>query len=95
MVEGVCVLDGDYDELLREAVRVALRMDTTTHDDWVFVYDRIRTLMAAYLASPEGVGEDACTLLSRLAACISDVIPLAVRKGLVPEEKRGYRADVT
>jgi hypothetical protein len=83
MVEGVCVPDGDYDELLREAVRVALRMDDS--DDWNVLYDRIRKLMDAYVASPEGVGEDAATLLSRLAACVSDVIPMAIRKGLVPE----------
>jgi hypothetical protein len=84
MVEGACVPDGDYDELLREAVRVALRMDVSQDcDDWHVLYDRIRTLMDAYVASPEGVGEDAATLLSRLAACISDVVPMASRKGLV------------
>jgi hypothetical protein len=27
IVEGVCVPNGDYDELLREAVRVALRKE--------------------------------------------------------------------
>lgn len=68
MVAGVCVpiLDdgsGDYDELLREAIRVALRMDTNpTHDDWHDLYDRIRALMDAYIASPEGRGENASTL---------------------------------
>jgi hypothetical protein len=35
--------------------------------------------MAAYIASPEGEGEDACTLMTRLAACVADVIPMAVR----------------
>src|SRR5215471_9178137 len=45
MVEGVCVpifgTVGDYDELLREAVRVALRMDMNpTRDDWDDLYDR-------------------------------------------------------
>jgi hypothetical protein len=81
MVEGACVPDGDYDELLREAVRLALRMDVSQDcDDWHVLYDRIRTLMDAYVASPDGVGEGAATLLSRFAACISDVIPLAIRK---------------
>jgi hypothetical protein len=89
IVEGVCVPIsggiGDYDELLREAVRVALRMDMNpTHDDWDDLYDRIRTLMSAYIASPEGEGEDTCTLMTRLAACVSNVIPMAIRKGLVP-----------
>ena len=27
MVAGVCVADGNYDELLREALRIALRID--------------------------------------------------------------------
>jgi hypothetical protein len=38
--------------------------------------------MDAYVASPEGQGEDASTLMSRLAACIAHVIPMAVRKRL-------------
>ena len=89
IVEGVCVPIsggiGDYDELLREAVRVALRMDMNPmHDDWDDLYDRIRTLMAAYIASPEAEDKDTCTLMTRLAACVSDVIPMAIRKGLVP-----------
>jgi hypothetical protein len=89
IVEGVCVPIisdglGDYDELLREAVRVALRMDMNpARDDWDDLYDRIRGLMDAYIASPEGEGEDTCTLMSRFAACVSDVIPMAIRKGLV------------
>jgi hypothetical protein len=90
IVEGVCVpisdAVGDYDELLREAVRVALRMDMNpARDDWDDLYERIRRLMAAYIASPEGEGEgeDACTLMTRLAACVADVIPMAIRKGLV------------
>jgi hypothetical protein len=87
MVAGVCVpiLDdgsSDYDELLREAIRIALRMGTNpTHDDWHDLYDRIRALMDAYIASPEGRGENASTLMSRLAACIADVIPVEERKG--------------
>ena len=61
IVEGVCVPIshgvGNYDELLREAVRVALRMDMDpARDDWDDLYDRIRRLMAAYIASPEGEG---------------------------------------
>ena len=88
IVEGVCVpisdAGGDYDELLREAVRVALRMDMNPGcDDWDVLYDRIRRLMAAYIASPEGEGEDTSTLMARLAACVADVIPMATRKGLV------------
>ena len=83
MVAGVCVPDGDYDELLREAVRIALRTDMNpTHDDWDDLYDRIRGLMDAYIHSPEGAGEDASTLMSRLAACVADVVPLPVRKTL-------------
>ena len=88
IVEGVCVpisdAAGDYDELLREAVRVALRMDMNpARDDWDDLYDRIRRLIDAYVASPEGDGEEACTLMARLAACVADVIPMAIRKGLV------------
>jgi hypothetical protein len=89
IVEGVCVpiiSHGvvDYDELLREAVHVALRMDMNpVRDDWDDLYDRIRRLMAAYIASPEGEGEDACILMTRLAACVADVIPMAIRERLV------------
>jgi hypothetical protein len=86
MVAGVCVpIYGggpDYDELLRESIRVALRMDTNpTHDDFDDLYNRIRALMDAYLHSPEGQGEDVCTLMTRLAACVADVIPVEERKG--------------
>jgi hypothetical protein len=89
VVEGVVVPIfggvGDYDELLREAVRVALRMDMNhARDDWDDLYERIRRLISAYIASPEGEGEDTCTLMLRLAACVADVIPMAARKGLVP-----------
>jgi hypothetical protein len=95
IVEGVCVpiiSHGvvDYDELLREAVRVALRMDMNpVRDDWDDLYDRIRRLMAAYIASPEGDGQDTCTLMARLAACVADVIPIAARKGLVTPSSTG------
>jgi len=94
IVAGVCVPIsdgvGDYDELLREAVRVALRVDMNpTRDDWDDLYDRIRKLMAAYTASPEGEGEDACTLMARLAACVADVIPMAIRKGLITPSSTG------
>jgi hypothetical protein len=88
MIEGVSVAIGhggipDYDELLREAVRIALRTDMNpTHDHWDDLYDRIRALMDAYIHSPEGAGEDASTLMSRLASCVADVIPMAVRKRL-------------
>jgi hypothetical protein len=84
MVAGVCVPDDDYDALLREAVRVALRMGTNpTRDDWDDLYDRIRGLMDAYFHSPEGRGADASMLMCRLAACIADVIPRSVRKTLI------------
>jgi hypothetical protein len=94
VVEGVCVPIsqdvGDYDELLREAVRVALRMDMNpARDDWDDLYNRIRKLMAAYVASPEGEGEDACTLMTRLAACVADVIPTVVRAGLITPSSTG------
>jgi hypothetical protein len=73
MVAGVCVPDGDYDELLREAVRIALRWDR----DGDFPFDAIDEQIDAYIASPEGEGKSARTLMRRLVACISDVIPLA------------------
>jgi hypothetical protein len=88
MIEGVSVAIGhdgipDYDDLLREALRIALRTDMNpTHDDWDDIYDRIRGLMDAYIHSPEGAGQDACILMTRLAACVADVIPMAVRKRL-------------
>jgi hypothetical protein len=89
IVEGVCVpiCDGigDYDELLREVIRVALRMDNMNPDiHWDDLDTRIRRLIDAYIASPEGEGMDACILMARLSVCVADVIPMAVRKGLVP-----------
>jgi hypothetical protein len=94
IIEGVCVPIsdglGDYDELLREAVRVALRMDMNpARDDWDDLYDRIRRLMDAYIASPEGEGQDTCALMSRFAACVADVIPMAIRQGLVTPSSTG------
>jgi len=95
IVEGVCVpiiSHGvvDYDELLREAVRVALRVDTNPErDDWDDLYDRIKRLMAAYIASPEGEGVDTCTLMARLAACVADVIPMTIRQELVTPPSTG------
>jgi hypothetical protein len=81
MIAGVCVPDGDYDALLREAMRVALGMDTNpTRDDWQDRYTRICELMVAYVDSPEGRGADAPMLMARLACCITDVIPFADRK---------------
>ena len=89
VVEGVCMPiwhgDCDYDELLREAVRVALRMNMNpVDDDDDDLCKRIERLMAAYIASPEGEGEDSITLMTRLAVSIADAIPVEVRKGLVP-----------
>jgi hypothetical protein len=86
MVEGVCVPifdggDADFDELLRESIRVALRTDLNPTDDWDELYDRIKVLLGAYVRL-EGEGEDTVTLMARLAACVADVIPMAVRKGL-------------
>jgi hypothetical protein len=94
IVEGVCVPIsngvGDYDELLREAVRVALRIDMNpARDDWDDLYVRIRNLMAAYTASPEGEGEDACILMTRLAICVADVIPMTIREGLITPSSTG------
>ena len=83
MVAGVCVPHraagyDDYDELLREALRVALRIDTDpTHDNFHDLYTRIDELMDAYIRSPEG--DDASTMMARLAVCIIDVIPLEQR----------------
>jgi hypothetical protein len=88
VIEGVSVpiVGGvaDYDELLREVVRVALRIDMNpAHDDWDDLYERIQRLISAYIASTEGEGEASCTLMARLAACVADVIPLAARRKLV------------
>jgi hypothetical protein len=80
MVAGVCVADGDYDALLRAAIRIALGIDTDpARDDFRERYDRILTLMRAYIHSPEGQGCPADMLMARLAVCIIDVIPLAQR----------------
>ena len=77
----------DYDELLCEAIRVALRLDINNDDEWDDLYGRIRSLINAYLKSPEGEGlgedQDVSHLMARLASCVADVIPLAVRKGLL------------
>jgi hypothetical protein len=80
MVEGVCVIDGDYDELLREALRVAMGIDTFPNgrDDFSERYGRIIALMRAYVTSPEG--NDAPTMMARLAVGIIDLIPLAKRQ---------------
>ena len=86
MVAGVSVRIsddgvGDYDELLREAIRVALRMDTNpAYDDFSDHYDRIRELVDAYVHSPEGADAPASMLMCRLAVCITDVIPVEERK---------------
>jgi hypothetical protein len=58
-------------------------------DDWDDLYERIWRLIAAYIASPEGEGEDTCTLMARLAVCVADVIPMAIRKGLVTPSSTG------
>jgi hypothetical protein len=79
ILRGGCA---DYDELLREAVRVALRTDTSDNDDFHELYDRIRELICCYLESTEG-DYDPCILMTRLAACVADVIPMAMRKELI------------
>jgi hypothetical protein len=95
MIEGVSIpiLHGghaDFDELLREAVRVALRIDTSPpRDDYDELHQRIRTLIRAYLASPEGKDEDPAVLMVRLAAGIADVVPLEDRKRLVSAANSG------
>jgi len=76
-IRGGCA---DYDELLREAVRVALRTDDS--EDFPELYERIQELIRCYLASPEG-DEDPFILMARFAACVADVIPLAMRKELI------------
>ena len=82
MVAGVCVADGNYDELLREALRIALRINTDpARDDFHERYGRIKELMDAYVHSEQGEGIDAPGLMARLAICIIDVIPLAEREG--------------
>jgi hypothetical protein len=77
MIAGVPMCHGvyDYDEILREAIRVALRTNISADDDWDDRYTRIRQLMTAYITSPEGQGEDSSVLMARLAACIADVVP--------------------
>jgi hypothetical protein len=68
MVAGVCVPDGDYDELLREAMRIALGMDTNpTRDDTQDRYSRFCELMEAYAHSAEGEGVDAPKALEAAA----------------------------
>jgi hypothetical protein len=80
MVAGVaCRINNgvDYDELLREA----LRIDTVPeYDDFDELYSRIHELLEAYIHSPEGDGVDTSMLMARLATCIADVIPLEERK---------------
>ena len=79
----------DCDEILREAIRVALRTNISADDDWHDLYTRIRQLMTAYIASPEGQGEDPSVLMARLAACIADVVPAAMRRVLVTHSSTG------
>lgn len=86
MVAGVSVAisddgTGDWDELLRESLRVGLRIDTNPAcDDFDELYARIKELINAYIDSPEGADAPASMLMCRLAACISDVIPMEERK---------------
>ena len=70
------------------ALRVALWIGTNpVEDDFDELYARITELMDAYVRSPEGTNPDgieapASMLMARLAACISDVIPLEERERL-------------
>lgn len=81
----------DYDELLREAIRVALRIGTDpVWDDFPDLSDRYRELIDAYIRNPEGLGDDddvtdslranTSMLMCRLVACIADIIPLEKRR---------------
>lgn len=85
MVEGVCVPDGDYDELLREALRIALGIIDPCSGDFEERHARIHQLMCAYIRCDceEGEEIDAPTLMARLAVNISAVIPLAERKAIL------------
>jgi hypothetical protein len=79
---------GNYDDLLREALRIALGIDTnpdndSPDEDFNERYDRIRALMRDYVGSEEGKGMDASMLMTRLAICIIDVIDPETRKGLL------------
>ena len=49
-------------------------------DDFDELYARIKELINAYIDSPEGADEPTAMLMCRLAACISDVIPMEERK---------------
>jgi hypothetical protein len=100
MIEGVSCSIGyggvvDYDALLREAIRLALRMEAGAPDDgaWNDLQDRIQSLMDAYVASPEGAGEDPAVLLTRLAVNIADVIPETIRKELVTPSSTGMNRE--
>ena len=86
VVAGVCIAEGDYDQLLCEALRVALGIDTyLLRDDWQREdtserYDRILQLINAYIDSPEGREACAPMLMARLACSILDVVPLEQRR---------------
>jgi hypothetical protein len=79
----------DYDELLSEALRVAMRIDTDPErDDFSELYGRIGELLDAYIGSPEGTCLDGTeaptsTLMARLAVRLIDVIPLEERERLL------------
>ena len=54
-------------------------------DDWDDVHERLGRLVDAYIASPEGRGEDTTTLMTRLAVSVAAVIPDEIRKRLVEQ----------
>ena len=68
----------DYDELLREALR-ALRIENEG-DAFRVLHGRITQLMDAYIESPAGRRLNPAIMMSSLAVCLIDVIPLAERK---------------
>ena len=91
MIAGVCVrLDKcglyDYDELLREGLRLGLRIDTNpAQDDFHLLHTRIAELMQPYVdcelgAPPPVEPADISRLMAMLAVTVSDVIPLEQRK---------------
>jgi hypothetical protein len=58
----------DYDELLREALRSALRIENEG-DAFRVLHGRITQLVDAYIGSPAGRGLNPAIMMSSLAVC--------------------------